>query len=274
MSEKIVPIVLTKSGSTRQISPAKHWFLTHNNYTKEDIKLLCSDSSIIKYCFQEEKGAKGTPHLQGHFEFDRKIRPRGFFKGTPLENAHWEKTRNRRAAVVYCSKLATRSGETYIKGFPKSCFRKISCIQRDELYDWQKTICNECEKEPDDRTINWFWETVGNVGKSALVKYLCINENALLVSGKSADIKYQIANAEFPPDIIVYDIPRSAKNYINYTALEEIKNGVFCCSKYESKMCIIPTPHIYCFANFEPDLTTMSKDRWRVKKLVKASVPT
>ncbi len=43
-----------KSGNTRQISPAKHWFLTHNNYTKECITLLCSNSSIKRYVFQEK----------------------------------------------------------------------------------------------------------------------------------------------------------------------------------------------------------------------------
>lgn len=253
-----------KSGNTKQISPAKHWFLTHNNHSKEDIAFLCDHSSIIKYCFQEELSSTGTPHLQGHFEFDFKIRPVGLFKGTPLEKAHWEKTKNRRKAIEYCSKLATRNGKTYTKGFPKSLFRKVKVIQEDQLYPWQQDIVNECEKEPDDRTINWIWEDIGNVGKSALVKYLCIHCNAFLISGKSADIKYQIASAEFPPDVIVYDIPRTAKGYINYTALEEVKNGVFCSSKYESKMCIIPTPHVFCFANFAPDLSVMSKDRWNI----------
>ncbi len=253
-----------KSGNTRQISPAKHWFLTHNNYTKDDIDILCSNSSIIRYCFQEEIGESGTPHLQGHFEFERKIRPVGFFKGTPLEKAHWEKTKNRRAAINYCSKLDTRNGLTYTKGFPKSLFRKVKCITENQLYDWQRNIVNECKEEPDDRTINWYHDENGNVGKSALVKYLCIHENAMLISGKGADIKYQIASAEFFPDVIVYDIPRTAKGYVNYTALEEIKNGIFSSPKYESKMVMMPTPHIYCFANFEPNLETMSKDRWKV----------
>lgn len=253
-----------KSGNTKQISPAKHWFLTHNNYIKEDIDLLCSDSSIVRYCFQEEMSKSGTPHLQGHFEFARKIRPVGFFKGTPLEKAHWEKTMNRPAAVRYCSKLDTRNGKTYTKGFPKSVFRKVKCITENELYDWQRKIVNEVRGPPDDRTIHWIHESIGNVGKSALVKYLCIHENAMLISGKSGDIKYQIASAEFFPDVIVYDIPRTARDYINYTALEEIKNGIFSSPKYESKMVIMPTPHIYCFANFRPNTETMSKDRWNI----------
>lgn len=94
-----------KSGNTKQISPAKHWFLTLNNYTTDDIQFLCSISSIKRYVFQEEMSESGTPHLQGHFEFEKKIRPLGFFKGTPLEKrCHWEKTKNRHAAIQYCSK--------------------------------------------------------------------------------------------------------------------------------------------------------------------------
>lgn len=120
---------------------------------------------------------------------------------------------------------------------------------------------------PDDRTINWYHDDKGNVGKSALVKYLCMKENAMLISGKGADIKFQISTAEFYPDIIVYDIPRKSRGYVNYTALEEIKNGIFSSTKYESKMVIMPTPHIYCFANFEPDFGAMSEDRWNVINL-------
>lgn len=254
-----------KSGNTRQISPAKHWFLTLNNYKKEAIEFFSADSSIKKYCFQEEVcPTTGTPHIQGHFEFESKIRPAGYFKGTPCEGGHWEKTISRRASVVYCSKLDSKSGETHIKGFPKSMFRKIKVLKKEELYFWQRDIVYECEQDPDDRTINWIWEAEGNRGKSALVKYLVVNHHAMIVSGKSADIKYQIASAEFTPDIIVYDIPRNKKNHVNFNALEDIKNGLFSSTKYETKMILIPTPHIFCFANFEPDLEMMSKDRWNV----------
>ncbi len=129
----------------------------------------------------------------------------------------------------------------------KSVFRKVKCITEEQLYPWQRQIVDECKEEPDDRTINWYHELTGGVGKSALVKYLCIHENAMLISGKGADIKFQIASAEFWPDVIVYDIPRTAQGYVNYTALEEIKNGIFSSPKYESKMVIMPTPHVYCF---------------------------
>ena len=248
-----------KSGNTKQISPAKHWFLTLNNYTKKDINFLSSYSSIIKYCFQEELSSTGTPHLQGHFEFSTKVRPLGHFSGTLLEGrCHWEKTRNRRAAIEYCSKVDTRNGKTYTKGFPRALFRKIKVLKEDQLYDWQRKVVNICKKIPDDRTIHWYWDISGNIGKSALVKYLVVNMHALKVSGKGSDIKYMLANCELPPDIVIYDIPRTSKNYVNYTVMEEIKDEIFCSSKYESLMCQMPAPHIICFANFGPDYEAMS----------------
>jgi len=257
-----------KSGNTKQISPAKHWFLTLNNYTKEAIQYFCSDSSIVRYCFQKEVcPTTGTPHLQGHFEFQYKIRPVGYFKDTPCIGGHWEKTQNRKAAIVYCSKLDTREGNTYIKNFPKNLFRKVKVLKEEELYEWQKKVIEICKEVPDDRTIHWIWDEDGNKGKSALVKYLVVKHHGMIVTGRSGDIKYQIANADLPPDIILFDVTRARRGHVNYNALEEIKNGLFSSTKYESKMVLIPSPHIFCFANFEPRLELMSMDRWKVTKL-------
>lgn len=254
-------------GNIKQISPSKHWFLTLNNYSKEDIIVFSSDSSIERYCFQEEIGDSGTPHLQGHFEFKKKIRPLGHFKDMLSNHPRWEKTKHRRAAIEYCSKLDSRNGKTYIKGFPKSLFRKINVLSEDNLYDWQKEVLSIVREVPDDRTIHWYWDVSGGKGKSALVKYLVVNEHAIKVSGKGSDIKYMLAKCELPPDIVIYDIPRQSKNYVNYAVMEEIKDEVFCSSKYESLMIQMPAPHVICFANFEPDFGMMSVDRWKVTKL-------
>ncbi len=256
-----------KSGNTKQISPSKHWCFTLNNHTSDDIKNIMEDSSTSRVSMQEEKGESGTLHLQGYIEFSRKVRPVSVFKSF---KAHWEKTKNIKASIKYTQKDDTRCGKQYLKNIKK--IRKLNVLTYEQLYKWQRDIVDITNEEPDDRTIHWYWETVGNVGKSALVKYLVVNCGAMLISGKSADIKYQIAsvkNGEYP-DIILYDIPRTAEGYINYTAMEEIKNGVFASSKYESKMVIMPSPHIICFSNFEPDLDTMSADRWKVTRLKKS----
>lgn len=217
------------------------------------------DSSIKRLSMQEETGESGTPHLQGYLEFITKMRPLSVFGNF---KAHWEITTHVKAAIAYTQKAETRTGKIFLRKI--KLIRPIKCIPKGKLYDWQERVVEEIESEPDDRTINWIWEPSGNRGKSALVRYLCIHHDAMLISGKGADVKYMIAQCKEPPDIILYDIPRTARGYINYTALEEIKNGVFCSSKYESKMVIMNSPHVFCFANFVPELDAMSEDRWKI----------
>ncbi|AXQ65671.1 MAG: putative viral replication protein [Cressdnaviricota sp.] len=252
-----------KSGNTIQISPSKHWVFTLNNHTENDINFLMDCSSIEQLSMQEETGENGTPHLQGYLKFVTKKRPLSIFGN--VFKAHWEKCKHVCSAIEYTQKAETRTGKQFVKGL--RIVRPLKCLKKEQLYDWQTSVVSIIEQEPDDRTIHWYWEDIGNVGKSALVRYLVLKHNALLVSGRGQDIKFLISQQAQPPDIIIYDIPRTAENYVNYTALEEIKNGVFCSSKYESKMCVINPPHIICFANFEPFLEAVSADRWCVTNL-------
>ena len=259
-----------KSGNTRQISPAKHWVFTVNNYTEVDINRLTVCSSIEQLSMQEETGESGTPHLQGYLKFKKKSRPLSVFSSGRCGQiaggtAHWEKCKNVNAAIEYTQKTESRTGRQFVKGL--RIVKPLKCLQREQLYPWQSKIVELIQTEPDDRTINWFWESKGAIGKSALVRYLVINHNALLVAGKGADIKFLICGQKQPPDIIIYDIPRTAERYLDYCALEEIKNGVFCSSKYESKMYVMNPPHILCFANFGPDIEALSEDRWNVINL-------
>lgn len=73
------------------------------------------------------------------------------------------------------------------------------------------------------------------------------------------------------------DISRSAKGYtredgtqnsfVNFTAIEELKNGTFISTKYNTKRMRGPSPHVVIFANFEPDYTVLSKDRWIIGEI-------
>ena len=126
----------------------------------------------------------------------------------------------------------------------------------------------EIKIEPNDRSIIWYVDKIGGRGKSVFTKYLVYTRNALLLSGKGADMKYCLKNyidKTGEPNVIVIDVPRSSLNYISYTGIEEIKNGCFCSNKYESSMVLMNCPHIYVFANELPDYTQMSEDRWDVR---------
>ena len=118
----------------------------------------------------------------------------------------------------------------------------------------------------------WYWEEIGNIGKTQFSKYLCLKYNALLLSGKSADMKYAVCRhikEVGDPYLIIIDVPRSGKDYISYGGIEEIKNGVFFSGKYESGQAIFPSPHILVFSNFPPDESCLSADRWDIVHLVR-----
>ncbi len=121
----------------------------------------------------------------------------------------------------------------------------------------------------DDRKINWLYDEKGNTGKSFLTKYLMKVENALVVDGKKNDIFHQIAkrqDQEIPIKIgiVIIDVPRASFNNISYNAIEAIKNGLISSGKYEGGQYSFKTPHVYVFANSEPDEEKFSEDRWNI----------
>lgn len=271
----IVPKCSGKSGNTKltskQPSPAKRWCFTLNNYSEKDIAEIkfCKEfQSSKKYMFQEEKGESGTPHLQGFIIFSRKLRPLGL--KLCGKRIHWENMKGSiKENIVYCSKPQDRIGKCYYKGCKP--FKPIITITENKFYSWQETLICLIRQDSSDRTIHWVYETAGNVGKSAFCKWLCIHECAILCSGRAKDMKYLITQMDAegsPTDLIVFDIPRSRQNKLSYVGMEEIKNGCFCSSKYETKMTITNSPCIVVFSNFPPKYSCLSKDRWAVYKII------
>ena len=268
MSENSSNSSMGKSGNTKQISPSKHWCFTFNNYSEDDIKTFeeVSSNSSKRYVFQEELGENGTPHLQGYIEFIDKVRPKNMYD----TKIHWEKCRNIKNSIAYCSKEDTRNGKVYCHNIriPK----KVRILDESQLRDWQQYIINIISKEADDRTINWFYEEKGNAGKSTFCKYLAVKHDALIVGARATDMKYMIVKYEEQhgvyPDVIIMDIARSnAIEDIDYDGIEQVKNGLFMSSKYECCQVIMNSPHIICFANDRPKKSAMSKDRWNIREI-------
>jgi hypothetical protein len=132
-------------------------------------------------------------------------------------------------------------------------------------------ILKTISKPANDRIIHWLWSKKGGVGKSMFSKYLCIKHDALILSGKTKDMFYGIVSYDndrgYAPETIIIDLSRTSYDFANYDAIESIKNGLFFSSKYESNMYIMNSPHVFVFANREPDLEAMSKDRWDIMEL-------
>jgi len=243
----------------KQISPAKRWCFTLNNWTAED-----GSSIVLK--FQEigsvwvvgkEVGESGTPHLQGYIEFKNKCRPKNLL----CDRIHWEKAKgDKKQNYDYCSK----DGDILtVSGFPKP----IKLIQN--LYPFQERILELIRTEPDDRTIYWFWDEEGNIGKTSFMKYCVVKHNALpAIGGKFSDIMNLVFNQDMDKsNTVMFNIPRKHKNYVDYAALESIKDGLVVNTKYETGYKAFNPPHIIVFANFPPLTEHISADRWVVENL-------
>lgn len=257
--------VLGNTKTKTRVNASKKWCFTYNNYEESEIG---EDGSIILR-FKEkcnvfiiglEIGDSGTPHMQGYCEFKEKLRPIESLKLN--DKIHWEKARgSREENERYCSKE-----NVLIKyGFPK----EIKIIEN--LLEWQQDVINLIGTEPDGRKVHWYFDNAGGIGKSLLVKLLCYKYGAVMCAGKSADMKYMIVkyhekNDRYP-EIVIFDVPRSMKDYLSYSGIEEIKNGCFASSKYECDMVIMNAPHILVFANDEPEYDKLSKDRWVIHDL-------
>ena len=256
--------------TSSQISPALHWCFTLNNYTMKDVEDISSNSSIKSYIFQEEEGEEKTPHLQGYVCFKKKLRPKGLF----TDRIHWEKCRNVKASIAYCQKGEGRIGEVYHSPDIR-IIKPLKLITPDKW--WQAHILTLIDGEPSDRDIYWFWEPDGGMGKSAFCKYLCVKHHGLILSGKASDMKYgiikYIEKHGVYPELVIFDVPRSSLEFISYQGMEEVKNGLFFSSKYESDMVIGNPPHLLVFANSEPDYCKLSEDRWQVCRLVDEEEP-
>lgn len=252
-----VPIVPGPGGP----NPAKNWSFTLNNPTEIEISDILTTLRAIceKWAMQEETGENGTEHLQGALTFKTKQRPLGVFK---CKRIHWEVTRNVNAAYEYVQKGETRTGRQW---------KSWVTLEPPELRGWQIVLKERLLPTFQIRNIYWFWEPVGGIGKSTLVRNLCMTKECMMVAGKNADMKqgvvaWQHAKGE-GPELIIVDIPRSAGQYLSYSGVEEISNGCFFSPKYESGMCIVRQPIVLCFANERPKMEEMSKDRWQIYRI-------
>lgn len=253
-------------GTKKKDSRHRNWFFTYNNYTNSDIDTIIKHFSIntIAYVFQEE--CEKTPHLQGVVKY-KYAKPFSYVKKIS-DRIHWEPCHSWDASVEYCSDKTKRRGKIWSMNC-KLKYEPYDVLEHKELYNWQSKIINLINMtfSVSDRTINWYYEPKGNTGKTTLAKHLCLKYGAIYITGKSADCKYAIKNYienKGPPKIVIFDFTRSQEDFISYQSIEEVKNGIFFNTKYESEMVIYDSPHVICFANFPPHKDRLSEDRWNI----------
>lgn len=172
-----------------------------------------------------------------------------------FDKAHIEPTKDYFKAKAYCSKTETRIEGPYDE---KSIFLNTPELTK----SWQINAKAECLEKPDYRKIKWYVDIVGGAGKTDFCIHMYDTMKACIFNnGKFSDIAYALPEN---PQIIIFDLPRTLEERVNYTAIEACKNGLIFSGKYESSMKRFNKPHVIVMANFEPDYNALSKDRWDV----------
>ncbi len=247
--------------SNRQ-SAIKNWAFTLNNYTKEEHDALVKLYEDDEYLIAKEIGKdKKTPHLHGYVHLKVRKRFQSMQNALGDKRIHWERVKNVKKYLEYIQK----EGQ-----FVTNMKLPRVIIYPDFNKPWQIDILKLIETKPDDRSIYWYWSSNGNLGKTIFAKFLCDKKGCYIVPPKRADAFHAVAlllQKGKAINSVVIDVPRHDLDFINYGAIEKIKDGLFASGKYETATCIFHCPHVIVFANSPPDTYKMSEDRWKIFEL-------
>ena len=134
-------------------------------------------------------------------------------------------------------------------------------------YGWQRDLVDTIGRDPDDRTIEFIVDPVGNNGKSWMCKYLknkYPDKTQILRIGKRDDLAHALDPRR---TIILFDIPRRGMEYLQYTVLEMLKDGEVFSPKYDSGSKTFSRCHVVVFSNEEPDQLSMTPDRYNITRI-------
>lgn len=244
---------------------ARKFVLTIHNYT-DDLILrldhLTHKSSAYVYGY-EECPKTFTKHLQVYLRFENSVSRDQLKKDLQWDGYCVKANGSDVQNLMYCTKDLTEKYKSNIK-IPKIP-EPLDIIEN--LKPWQSELLELVSGSAKHRKIIWCYEGVGGVGKSVFAKFLCVTRDAIFIDeGSKRDLVNVIFNKKDidSRSIVVLDIPRSNGNKCSYKAIESIKNGLLCNTKYETGMMYFNNPHILIFSNFFPELNGLSLDKWMI----------
>lgn len=279
VAPQVVPEYLASLIPDEALKPGKQFkkiFFTLHNYSATDATNILRFFKPKKYIIGFEVcPTTGRKHLQGYLDFKRGVRWETIRKQFK-DMRFWKVYGNVKQNYDYCSKegdFITNITEEDWLTFQEILNKKILEEEYKDVVwkEFQEKVIKILNGPKSQRNIYWFWESLGNVGKSYLTKWLGITRKGVIIAkGKTTDVFNQVAkmieNKEMP-EIIIVDIPRKFMDFVNMGMIEELQNGFFYSGKYEGGKCAFPRPHVICFANRAPDLTEVSDDHWVIEEI-------
>lgn len=230
---------------------------------RKTLEALFVDWGVKHWVYQHEKVARN--HYQGEVQLKVKKRKTWLLKRCGVVDKKWvtlSPSSKGGGAFAYCLKKESRVAGPW-GDKPIYMGQDLLKVPR----PWQQEIISAIAKDPDSRTINWVWEADGNVGKSALAKYLAWNKMAIRIPpGNATQIKtYTIAVGSSRCYLV--DFPRTdgkeERDTDMFSAVEDVKNGWIVSAMYgKVQELFMEPPHVWCFANRKPNRKLVSRDRW------------
>lgn len=286
------------------IQRSRSWCITTNNYTQKD---LLHQTDVQYQIMGKEVGDSGTPHLQQFVYYTNARTFKSVQKSFPTSHiekmngtldqaiSYCEKEKDftesgkrpedRRGKVNEWNEIMDdiNQGKTLLQitwEYPEAAIRyangikmmyemhrpkyKFDILEKYGKYNQlQEFIINYVNGEIHDRHVLWIYDPQGGAGKTDLANHL-MSQNNFKVFGnaKTADVAYA-----WDGENVIFDYSRSQESCINYGVIEDVKNGRIFSGKYQSAVKLYARPHVICFANFHPDLSKMSTDRWLIYEL-------
>ena len=179
---------------------------------------------------------------------------------------------------IYNVLMETNTKEESLSRYHKEAFdlyqsKRVALNLDDDinLFPWQRELLN-LVRNATSREVVWVKGARGNEGKTWFQKYVQSLRGRERVI--QLDLKNSIGNImqilrKLPLstlDIFMFNDARSGLSETRcYDVLENLKDGCSIASKYSSEIIQFKTPNVVIvFSNADPDMTQLSKDRWKV----------
>lgn len=237
-------------------------------YTNEDLVKSWFKETSKKWCFQLERGTTGYLHYQCRFSLKQKTRMKTLIARCPLVGGHLSITSNaNRDNMFYVMKDETRTlgpwtNKDEIAHYIPRQVREI----KDNLYPWQQQIINMKEVW-DTRSINILYDDIGNLGKSVFGTMLgCCGQGIYIPYMKDFKDVMRMVMERPKHGLYILDLPRAIKKdkmRETYASIEQLKSGYAYDDRYKWQEEYYDCPCVFIFTNTIPDLSFMSKDRWK-----------
>ncbi len=131
--------------------------------------------------------------------------------------------------------------------------------------DWQRSLIDVLNAEPNMRNVDFLVDTEGNSGKSWFARMFMLqkpDEVQILRVAKRDDMAHAIDETK---KYFFVDVARAQMEHLQYSVLEMLKDGMVFSPKYNSRMKIIRhAVHVVVFCNEQPNMDILSKDRYNV----------